>query len=67
VLVRTHGKFGGRGGGSSEKPSWLLIKHRDDWAGAVDVTAVAPQSVKSFKTLEEIEATKGVERWKSHR
>src|ERR1051326_7519557 len=31
VLVRT----GGRGGGDSR--SWLLIKHRDDWAGDVDV------------------------------
>ncbi len=62
VLVRTHGKFGG-----ANKESWLLIKHRDDWAGAVDVTKIAPQSVKSFKTLVEIETAKGVEKWKSNR
>src|SRR4026209_243215 len=36
VLVRTRGWGGSRGGGSSDaKTSWLLIKHRDDWAGAV--------------------------------
>src|SRR5438270_492411 len=34
VLVRTHGRFGG---GDDDGRSWLLIKHRDDWAGDVDV------------------------------
>lgn len=62
VLVRTHGKFGGAG-----KEGWLLIKHRDEWAGDVDVTKIAPQSVKSFKTIEEIEGMKGAKQWKSHR
>jgi bifunctional non-homologous end joining protein LigD len=41
VLVRT------RGFGSGAKPSWLLIKHRDDWAGPVDITEFAPLSVKT--------------------
>ena len=41
VLVRT------RGFGSGSKPSWLLIKHRDDWAGPVDITEFAPLSVKT--------------------
>src|SRR6185436_14857396 len=32
VLVRTSGRYAGsRGGGDGR--SWLLIKHRDDWAG----------------------------------
>jgi hypothetical protein len=43
VLVRTRGW---RGGGSSDGRSWLLIKHRDEWAGAVDITTFAPLSVK---------------------
>ena len=34
---------------------WLLLKHRDGYANAeVDVTAVAPQSVVSGKTIEQI-------------
>ena len=41
VLVRTRGY----GGGS--KPSWLLIKHRDEWAGPLDITEFAPLSVKT--------------------
>lgn len=27
--------------------SWLLIKHRDDWSGALDITEFAPNSVKT--------------------
>src|SRR4026209_1350284 len=42
VLVRTKG--GGWGGGDR---SWLLIKHKDDWAGNVDIAEFAPLSVKS--------------------
>ena len=41
VLVRTKGPSYGEG------RSWLLIKHRDDWAGPVDITEFAPLSVKS--------------------
>src|SRR3954447_21614950 len=33
VLVRT----GGRWGSGADGRSWLLIKHRDDWAGDVDI------------------------------
>jgi bifunctional non-homologous end joining protein LigD len=40
VLVKTHG-FGGA------PNSWLLIKHRDDWAGPVAITEFAPLSVKT--------------------
>lgn len=41
ALVRTRGY----GGGS--RPSWLLIKHRDEWAGPIDIGAFAPLSVKT--------------------
>ena len=49
VLVRTRRQIGGR-------EQWLLIKHRDDWSGDDDVTAVAPDSVKSFGDLADIVA-----------
>src|SRR5215208_5553175 len=42
VLVRTGGRYPGGG-----DRSWLLIKHKDDWAGEVDITEFAPKSVKS--------------------
>src|SRR5688500_12966393 len=42
VLVRTKGW----GGGGNDGRSWLLIKHRDDWAGDVDITEFAPLSIK---------------------
>ena len=42
MLVRTKGKWAGGG-----DRSWLLIKHRDDWAGEVDIAEFAPLSVKS--------------------
>src|SRR4029453_6185500 len=35
VLVRTGGRYGSRGG---DARSWLLIKHRDEWAGDLDIT-----------------------------
>jgi DNA ligase D-like protein (predicted 3'-phosphoesterase) len=41
VLVRT------RGYGDSGKTSWLLIKHKDEWAGPIDITEFAPLSVKT--------------------
>ena len=44
VLVRTRG-YGESSGGAGR--SWLLIKHRDDWAGPIDITTFAPHSVKT--------------------
>ena len=41
ALIRTKGPSYGDG------RSWLLIKHRDDWSGAVDIAEFAPLSVKS--------------------
>ena len=57
VLVRTSGRFPGARGGTSSggaSRSWLLIKHRDDWAGEVDITEFAPKSVKSEGDFEDI-------------
>src|SRR5689334_18537714 len=42
-------------GRSTKGNEWLLLKHRDAYANAdIDVTAVAPQSVISGKTVDEI-------------
>jgi bifunctional non-homologous end joining protein LigD len=48
VLVRT------RGFGRGDRPSWLLIKHRDALASKRNITLDAPRSVISNRTLAEI-------------
>jgi len=53
VLVRTGGRYAGARGGSGDR-AWLLIKHRDDWAGEVDIAEFAPLSVKSEGDFEDI-------------
>jgi bifunctional non-homologous end joining protein LigD len=64
ALVRTSGR-GGSDYGS--KPSWLLIKHRDDWAGELDIAEFAPLSVKSNGDFEDILAAERPDVWESHR
>jgi bifunctional non-homologous end joining protein LigD len=62
VLVRTGGrpappgerKSGRWGDPRGDARSWLLIKHRDDWAGDLDITEFAPKSVKSNGDFEDI-------------
>jgi bifunctional non-homologous end joining protein LigD len=66
VLVRTSGGYGGQRGGDGAR-SWLLIKHRDDWAGDIDITEFAPKSVKSDGDFAEILADGNPEIWTSHR
>ena len=66
VLVRTSGRFAGARSGDSGK-SWLLIKHRDDWAGDLDITEFAPRSVKSDGDFEDILGEETPAVWKSHR
>src|SRR3954469_5005652 len=66
VLVRTGGR-GGSGSGSGDGRSWLLIKHRDDWAGDVDITEFAPLSVKSQGDFEDILAADKPDVWESNR
>jgi bifunctional non-homologous end joining protein LigD len=63
ALVRTRG-YGGRGG---ESRSWLLIKHRDDWAGDVDIAEFAPLSVKSGQDFHEILAEDNPDVWRTNR
>lgn len=65
VLVRTGGRWGSRTAGDAR--SWLLIKHKDDWAGAVDITAFAPLSVKSSGDFEDILAADKPAVWESNR
>jgi bifunctional non-homologous end joining protein LigD len=52
--------------GSSSKPQWLLIKHRDEFASEDDVVADNMTSVESGRTMEEIAAGKG-RVWRSNR
>lgn len=66
VLVRTSGRFPGARSGSGDR-SWLLIKHRDDWAGDVDITTFAPLSVKSEGNFEDILAADHPAIWETNR
>ena len=66
VLVRTGGGYGGRSS-SGDSRSWLLIKHRDDWAGDVDITEFAPRSVNSDGEFEDILAADKPDVWVSNR
>ena len=66
VLVRTGGRWGSKSG-SGDARSWLLIKHRDDWAGEVDITEFAPKSVKSDGDFEDILAADRPDVWESNR
>jgi bifunctional non-homologous end joining protein LigD len=60
VLVRT----GGYGGGGR---SWLLIKHRDEWSGELDIAEFAPLSVKSSGDFPDILAADKPDIWVSNR
>jgi bifunctional non-homologous end joining protein LigD len=64
VIVRTHA---GPRSEDGQSRSWLLIKHRDEWAGDVDITAFAPKSVKSNGDFADILAKDKPDIWESHR
>jgi bifunctional non-homologous end joining protein LigD len=66
VLVRTGGRWGSKSGAGDAR-SWLLIKHRDEWAGDVDIAEFAPLSVKSRGDFEDILAADRPDVWQSHR
>jgi bifunctional non-homologous end joining protein LigD len=63
ALVRTRG-WGGR---ENDGRSWLLIKHKDDWAGPVDIAEFAPLSVKSGGDFADILAEDNPDIWTSNR
>ena len=65
VLVRTKGGSWGGSGGAGR--SWLLIKHRDDWSGDVDIAEFAPLSVKTSGDFADILAQDNPDVWVSHR
>ena len=73
VLVRTSGRYAGRprrppaGGNGGDGRSWLLIKHRDEWSGDLDIAEFAPRSVKSDGDLEDILADDNPAIWTSNR
>ncbi|CAN5604662.1 DNA ligase D [soil metagenome] len=63
VLVRMKGdRFG-----SSDKPQWLFIKHRDEYAGREDIVEKYETSVASGRTMEEIAADTKSKVWNSDR
>jgi bifunctional non-homologous end joining protein LigD len=67
VLVRTKGGgWGSRSSGGGDR-AWLLIKHRDDWAGPVDIAEFAPLSVKTRGDFADILASGNPDIWHSHR
>jgi DNA ligase D, 3''-phosphoesterase domain len=64
ALVKIKGRPGNKGN------EWLLLKHRDQFASAdVDVTELAPRSIISNLTLDEIGAEIGTSKrtWQSNR
>jgi bifunctional non-homologous end joining protein LigD len=65
VLVRTGGRYPGARGGDAR--SWLLIKHRDEWSGDLDITEFASKSVKSNGDFEDILAEDTPAVWVSNR
>jgi bifunctional non-homologous end joining protein LigD len=65
VLVRTRGWGGGKRASKDDGRNWLLIKHKDEWAGEVDIAAFAPKSVKSEGDFEDILAADTPAIWKS--
>ncbi|HEY6357905.1 MAG TPA: DNA polymerase ligase N-terminal domain-containing protein [Vicinamibacterales bacterium] len=63
ALIRTRGYGGERGSGKS----WLLIKHKDEWSGDLDIAEFAPLSVKSGEDFPEILAKDQPDLWRSGR
>jgi bifunctional non-homologous end joining protein LigD len=58
ALIRTRG---------AGERSWLLLKHRDDWAGPLDIAEFAPLSVKSGGDFADILAEDNPAIWQSNR
>jgi bifunctional non-homologous end joining protein LigD len=67
VLVRTRGVPGSQAAAPSDSRSWLLIKHRDDWSGPLDIATFAPNSVKSSGGFRDILTQQAPEVWVSNK
>ena len=67
VLVRTRGYASKYGDTRGSGRSWLLIKHRDEWSGDLDIAEFAPRSVKTDKDFPEILADDTPAIWHSGR
>lgn len=74
VLVRTRGftrsakpREPHEAFGKSDGKSWLLIKHRDFWSGALDIAEFAPLSVKSELDFPQILAAESPDIWRTNR
>ncbi len=52
---------------SASGRDWLLLKHRDEWAGPLDIAEFAPLSVKSGRDFEDILADGNPAVWFSSR
>jgi DNA ligase D-like protein (predicted 3'-phosphoesterase) len=66
VLVRTKGGAWAGSAGNDGR-SWLLIKHRDNWAGELDIAEFAPLSVKSSGDFADILSEGDPDVWQSGR
>ena len=64
--ARPHAAAGAASAAATAR-SWLLIKHRDDWAGDVDIAEFAPRSVKSDGDFEDILAADNPDVWSRNR
>ena len=68
VLVRTSGRYAGASAASgADGRSWLLIKHKDDWSGDLDIATFAPLSVKSEGDFADILAEDNPAVWHTNR
>jgi bifunctional non-homologous end joining protein LigD len=74
LLVRTRSRPRPRPGSDTrnesvegESRTWLLIKKRDEWSGAIDITKFAPKSVKTKGDFEDVLAKEKPDVWESHR
>jgi bifunctional non-homologous end joining protein LigD len=59
ALIRTRGSGDGR--------SWLLLKHKDEWAGPLDIAAFAPYSIKTGGDFTDIMQQEAPDLWTSNR
>ena len=60
ALIRT-------GGAGGDGRSWLLLKHRDEWSGPLDIAVFAPLSVKSGGNFSDVISKEAPSLWQSNR